>query len=98
MLARADSHSKSALTVPKKKSVRLRRISLSPVFQHQHPDIGGTAKTPERCAAAEVIVFGFVQSDINLECSGHRLVIRSHIYLLDILLFGIVIYNSTLSI
>ena len=98
MLARADSHSKSALTVPKKKSVRLRRISLSPVLQHQHPDISGAAKSSERCAAAQVVVFGFIQSDIDLECSRHRLVIRSHVDLLVILLFGIVIYNSTLSI
>ena len=91
MLARADSHSKPTPTVPKKKSVRLRRISLSPVLQHQHPDIGSAAKTSKCGAAAQVVVFGFVQSDINLECSGHRLVIRSHVDLLDILLFGIVI-------
>ena len=91
MLASAESHSDSTLTWPKKKSVRLRRISLSPVLQHQHPDISGAAQSPECCAAAEVIVFGFVQSDIDLECSRHRLVIRSHVDLLVILLFGIVI-------
>ena len=91
MLASAESHSDSTLTWPKKKSVRLRRISLSPVLQHQHPDIGGPPQSPECCAATEVIVFGFVQSDIDLECSRHRLVIRSHVDLLDILLFGIVI-------
>ena len=91
MLASAESHSDSALTWPKKKSVRLRRISLSPVLQHQHPDISGAAKTPKCGAAAQVVILGFVQSDIDLECSRHRLVIRSHVDLLDILLFGIVI-------
>ena len=90
MLARAGLHSKPAPTVPKKKSVRLRRISLSPIFQHQHSDISGPPQSPECGAAAQVVVFGFVQSDIDLECSRHRLV-RSHIDLLVILLFGIVI-------
>ena len=91
MLASAESHSDSTLTWPKKKSVRLRRTSLSPVLQHQHPDISGPSQSPECCTAAQVVVFGFVQPDIDLECSRHRLVIRSHVDLLDILLFGIVI-------